>query len=223
MTEEIKDKAKNEAEVEVSSEEQEATIDSENNNESGECENSPDHQEKPQQEEVDWKDKYLRLHADWENYRKRMDEQRADERARATEKLVCDLIPLIDDMNHALDYASKNEGGDLTEGFQAISTKFWTSLEKHGLKEIDPAGEAFDPIKHQAVSKVEDAEVYEETVKDVYQKGYQLGIKVIRPAMVTVTTGGEKRPKEEPKTTEQDTSTNEEVNEDANSNDSKED
>ena len=223
MTEEIKDKAKNEAEVEVSSEEQEATIHSENNNESGECESSPDHQEKPQQEEVDWKDKYLRLHADWENYRKRMDEQRADERARATEKLVCDLIPLIDDMNHALDYASKNEGGDLTEGFKAISTKFWTSLEKHGLKEIDPAGEAFDPIKHQAVSKVEDAEVYEETVKDVYQKGYQLGIKVIRPAMVTVTTGGEKRPKDKVKVTEQDASTNEEVNEDANSNDSKED
>ena len=149
--------------------------------------------EEPQKEEIDWQDKYLRLHADWENYRKRMDEQRADERARATENLMKELLPLIDDMAHALDYAEKNGDGELKEGFVAIETKFLSALEKHGLKVIDPAGEPFDPIMHQAVSTVEDAEAFEETVKDVYQKGYKLGIKVLRPAMVTITTGGEKR------------------------------
>ena len=152
--------------------------------------------DEPEKEEIDWQDKYLRLHADWENYRKRMDEQRADERVRATENLMKELLPLIDDMHHALDYAEKNGDGELKEGFSAIETKFLASLEKHGLQVIDPAGEPFDPIMHQAVSTVEDAESYDETVKDVFQKGYKLGIKVLRPAMVTISTGGEKRPAE---------------------------
>lgn len=153
-------------------------------------------------EEPDWKDKFMRLHADWDNYRKRMDEQRADERVRANERLITDLLPLIDDFKHAIDYAEKNGEGDLLDGVKAISSKFYASLEKNGLQEIDPAGEPFDPIFHQAVGTVEDTEAYDETVKDVYQKGYKLGIKVIRPAMVTITTGGEKRPKEEEKTEE---------------------
>lgn len=150
-----------------------------------------------QTEEIDWKDKYLRLHADWENYRKRMDEQRSDERARATENLMKELIPLIDDMKNALEWADKNGSSEMTNGFKAIDTKFRCALEKHGLQEIDPAGEAFDPLMHQAVSTVPDDSVYDETVRDVYQKGYKLGIKVIRPAMVTITTGGEKRPAED--------------------------
>lgn len=147
-------------------------------------------------DETDWKDKYLRLHADWDNYRRRMDEQRADERVRATENLMRDLIPLIDDMKHALDWAQKNGAAELAEGFTAIDTKYRAALEKHGLQEIDPAGEPFDPLVHQAVSTVPDDSVYDETVRDVYQKGYKLGVKVIRPAMVTITTGGEKRPSE---------------------------
>ena len=149
--------------------------------------------------EIDWKDKYVRLHADWENYRKRMDEQRSDERIRATENLMRELLPLIDDMKHALDYAEDSKDSKLVEGFSAISAKFMSALEKHGLQEIDPKGQPFDPIMHQAVSTVEDSSIFEETVKDVYQKGYKLGIKVLRPAMVTITTGGEKRPKQEDK------------------------
>ena len=151
-------------------------------------------EDKSVEEEIDWKDKYVRLHADWENYRKRMDEQRSDERVRATENLMRELLPLIDDMSHALDYAKNNGETNLIEGFSAISTKFIAGLEKHGLQEIDPKGQPFDPILHQAVSTVEDDSVFEETVRDVYQKGYKLGIKVLRPAMVTITTGGEKRP-----------------------------
>ena len=219
MAEEMKDEVEKETEVEVSSEEQDPSDEVKEDENSGEGDNSPEdsdaeEEEEPQKEEIDWKDKYLRLHADWENFRKRMDEQRADERARATENLIRDLIPLLDDMHHALDYAAKNEGGDLAEGFTAISTKFWASLEKHGLKEIDPAGEPFDPILHQAVSTVEDDSVFDETVKDVYQKGYQLGIKVIRPAMVTITTGGAKRPKDVEAADTQETTSEEEVKED---------
>ncbi len=149
--------------------------------------------DKQKVQESDWQDKYLRLHADWENYRKRMDEQRSDERVRATEKLMGELLPLIDDIERSLDYAKNNGEGDLLSGFEAIYSKFVTSLEKHGLQVIDPKGQPFDPIIAQAVGTVEDDQEYDETVKDVYQKGYRLGIKVLRPAMVTITTGGKKR------------------------------
>ena len=159
-------------------------------------ENAEEEQEEVK-EEIDWQDKYMRLHADWENYRKRMDEQRADERVRANEKLMSELIPLLDDMSHALDYADKNGEKDLLDGFKQICTKFVSSLEKHGLEEINPEGEPFDPIFHQAVGTVEDKEAFEETIRDVYQKGYKLGRKVLRPAMVTYTVGGKKRESDE--------------------------
>ena len=162
-----------------------------------EKENAEVEQQEEVKEEIDWQDKYMRLHADWENYRKRMDEQRADERVRANEKLMSELIPLPDDMNHALDYAAKNGEKDLLDGFKQICTKFVSSLEKHGLEEINPEGEPFDPIFHQAVGTVEDKEAFEETIKDVYQKGYRLGRKVLRPAMVTYTVGGKKRESDE--------------------------
>ena len=69
--------------------------------------------------------------------------------------------------------------------------------DRDGVEVIDPAGEAFDALQHQAVATVPDDEAFDETVHEVYQKGYKLGEKVLRPAMVTVTTGGPKRPKEE--------------------------
>lgn len=194
MSKDLKDEEKEQDPQEAKSNVEEPALDEDEQAESEEV--LEESAEEPQKEEVDWKDKYLRLHADWENYRKRMDEQRADERVRATENLMKELLPLIDDMHHALDYAEKNGDGELKEGFSAIETKFLASLEKHGLQVIDPAGEPFDPIMHQAVSTVEDVQVYDETVKDVFQKGYKLGIKVLRPAMVTISTGGEKRPAE---------------------------
>ena len=66
------------------------------------------------------------------------------------------------------------------------------------LRPIDPKGEAFDPLEHQAVGRVEDASQYDETVNDVYQKGYRMADRILRSAMVTVTYGGEKRPAPEP-------------------------
>lgn len=147
--------------------------------------------------EPDWKDKYVRLHADWDNYRKRMDVERADERIRATERLMSDILPIIDDFARTIDYAEKNGEGNLLEGVKAVSNKLDSVLLKHGLVVIDPAGEAFDALTCQAVGTVEDASVFDETVKEVYQKGYSLGRKVIRPAMVVISTGGEKRASED--------------------------
>ena len=148
---------------------------------------------KAEAEAAAMRDKYLRLQAEWDNYRKRTAEEAGEMRVRAAEKLMGDLLPVMDDFERAIAHAEANGDAGLLDGVKAISTKLSESLSKHGLEAIDPAGKAFDALEHQAVGQVEDASVPDETVAQVYQKGYRLGKKVIRPAMVTISTGGPKR------------------------------
>ena len=142
--------------------------------------------------------RHARLQADWENYRRRTAQERLDERARATEKLIEALLPVVDDMERALDHARTQELAEdfkqFVDGVDAVRAKLLGVFEHEGVEAIDPKGEAFDCNIHQAVGRVEDAEQFDETVNDVYQKGYRMGGKVLRPAMVTVTYGGTKRP-----------------------------
>ena len=138
-------------------------------------------------EAADWQDKYLRLHAEWDTYRRRTNEQRAQEKARATEKLV----------ESTIDYATTNGESGLLGGVEAVHSKLVSVLEKDGVEVISPEGQAFDALEAQAVATVDDPSVPDETVAQVYQKGYRMGAKVLRPAMVTVTTGGPKREVEE--------------------------
>ena len=153
--------------------------------------------EKAQAEAKDWQDKSLRLHAEWDTYRRRTAEQREQERLRAGEKLVEKLLPVIDDFERTIDYAEKNGEAGLIDGVKAVHSKFVNVLETGGVQVINPAGQAFDALECQAVATVDDASVPDETVHEVYQKGYKMGTKVLRAAMVTVTTGGPKRPKPE--------------------------
>ena len=154
------------------------------------------------QETAEAKDKFLRLQADWENYRRRTATERLSERERATEKLVVGLLPVIDDIERAIDHANATAGdaepdgqlAQFVEGVSAVHDKLLDVLSKEGVEVIDPAGQQFDPLLHQAFGRVEDSEAYEETVAQVFQKGYRMGGKVIRTAMVTVTFGGPKRP-----------------------------
>lgn len=148
-------------------------------------------------EAAEWQDKFVRLHAEWDTYRRRTAEQRAAEKARAAEKLVGSLLPVIDDLERTIDYATNNGEVGLLDGVKAVHSKFVSALVKDGVQVIDPQGEAFDALEAQAVATVEDASVPDETVADVYQKGYKMGEKVLRPAMVTVTSGGPKREKED--------------------------
>lgn len=152
---------------------------------------------KAQAETKEWQDKYLRLHAEWDTYRRRTAEQREAERVRAGEKLVESLLPVIDDFERTIDYAENNGEAGLMDGVKAVRSKFIGVLTAGGVEVIDPVGEAFDALECQAVATVDDASVPDETVSQVYQKGYKMGAKVLRPAMVTVTTGGPKRPKPE--------------------------
>ena len=80
------------------------------------------------------------------------------------------------------------------DGVDAVHTKMLDVFAHEGVEPIDPKGEAFNPLEHQAVGRVEDPDQYDETVNDVYQKGYRMADRILRSAMVTVTYGGEKRP-----------------------------
>lgn len=146
-----------------------------------------------QAEMEEWRNKYLRLHAEWDTYRRRTSEQRADEKACATQDLVESLLPVIDDFERSIDYAEKNGEKGLLSGVEAVHTKLIDALKKEGVEVINPQGEAFDALKCQAIGAAEDTSVPDETVSEVYQKGYKMGKKVLRPAMVTVATGGPKR------------------------------
>ncbi len=162
-------------------------------------------QKAAEEKAADAVNRHARLQADWENYRRRTAQERLDERARATEKLVEALLPVVDDMERALDHARSQELADdfrqFVDGVDAVREKLLTVFDHEGVEPIDPKGDAFDPNIHQAVGRVEDASQYDETVNDVYQKGYRMGGKVLRPAMVTVTYGGDKRPAPEPEET----------------------
>ena len=140
------------------------------------------------------RDRYARLQAEWDNYRKRTQAERESERVRASENLVMDLLPLLDDLERAIKHARETgEGGTLTDGVEAIQNKFLQILEKHKVTQIVALGEPFDAMQHQAVGTEEDASVPEETVVNVFQQGYQMGERVIRPAMVVTSTGGPAR------------------------------
>lgn len=141
----------------------------------------------------DWQGRFMRLHAEWDTYRRRMEEQRTDERMRAGENFVSSMLPVLDDFERSIDYAEKNGEAGLLDGVKQVHTKLLGVLEKGGVQVLDPVGSAFDALEHQAVATVDRSDVPDETVDQVYQKGYKMGRKVIRPAMVTVTTGGPKR------------------------------
>ena len=157
--------------------------------------------ESAKKEAADATDRMLRLQADWENFRRRTAAERLAEKERAAESLVSNLLPVIDDIERAIEHAGATDENEqlkqFVDGVSAVHTKMLAVLSKEGVEPIDPAGEAFDPLSHQAVGRVEDKEAYDETVAQVYQKGYKMGDKVIRTAMVTVTYGGPKRPAEQ--------------------------
>ena len=118
-----------------------------------------------------WRDKYFRLHAEWDTYRRRMNEQREEEKLRATEKLVESLIPVIDDFERIIAYAEGNGEEGLLGGIKAVHNKIGEVLKKEGVEIINPEGEAFDALEAQAIATVDDPSVPDETVAQVYQKG----------------------------------------------------
>ena len=189
-------------ELEAFAEELEVELEPERGSEAPESE-APEHTEaepdelaKALAEADELRDRYVRLQAEWDNFRKRTATERAEERVRAAERLVERLLPIVDDLERAIEHSDTANEASLKEGIAAVYSKLSEVLGREGVKTIDPVGATFDTHLHHAVGKVDDDSVPDETVTQVYQKGYEMGARVLRPAMVVVSQGGPKQPAE---------------------------
>lgn len=134
-------------------------------------------------------DSLQRLQAEFANYRKRAAREQEALVARAHERLVQDLLPVLDDLGRALEAAEQHEEAKLEEGVRLVHRQLADVLAKEGLAEIETNG-GFDPNVHEALlSQPSDAP--EGSVIEVVQKGYKLGDRVLRPARVVVSGGGD--------------------------------
>lgn len=128
--------------------------------------------------------KYLRLMADFQNFRRRTEKEKNDIYAFANEKIVSELLNVIDNFERAL--AMAEEGDSFAEGIRLIFKQLQGVLEKSGVAEIEALGQDFDPNFHNAVMMEDSAEYESGKVTEVLQKGYMLNNRVIRPSMVKV-------------------------------------
>jgi molecular chaperone GrpE len=140
-------------------------------------------QQQEEQEVVD--DRLLRLAADFDNYKKRAARERAEYVALANERLVKELLPILDDLERALNAAEEHEEAQLEEGVRLVHRSLASLLERQGVKEIATTGK-FDPHVHEALLAQPSDEAEQGDVLDVIQKGYKLGDRVVRPARVIV-------------------------------------
>jgi len=135
------------------------------------------------------RDEYLdslqRLKAEFDNYRKRAAREQLEFASRAAERLVKELLPVLDDLERALDAAEEHEEAKLEEGVRLVHRALADALQKEGLAEIETDGR-FDPHVHEALLTQPDDDVESGAILDVLQKGYRLGDKVLRPARVIV-------------------------------------
>ena len=135
------------------------------------------------------RDEYLdllqRLQADFENYRKRAARDQERLVAHAHERIIRELLPVLDDLERALDAAERHEEAQLVEGVELVEKSLRKALEKEGLREIETDG-PFDPHVHEAVLAQPRDGAEPGSVVEVVQRGYRLGDRVVRPARVIV-------------------------------------
>ena len=145
-------------------------------------------------------ERLLRLQAEMDNLRKRTARELENAHKYGLEKFIAELLPVRDSMEMGV-RAAREEGaeiGKIREGMELTLKMLDTVLEKFGVEEIDPQGQRFDPEWHQAMSTQPAPEVEPNTVLTVVQKGYRLNDRLVRPALVIVSTGGKAKAKEAP-------------------------
>ena len=148
----------------------------------------------------DANNKYLRLYAEFENYKKRVNKDKEELIRYSNESLLYDLLPSIDHLEMALKHAPEASSG-LVQGVEMTLKELRKTLEKFGLTEIEAYGKPFDPALHHAMSQVERDDIEDGTVVEEFRKGYMLKDKVLRPSLVAVSKNplrsGENEQKEE--------------------------
>lgn len=150
-------------------------------------------------EKAELTDRFIRLAADMENLRRRTERDMKDAKTYSIANFARDMLAVADNLRRALDAIPQDarEGGDagykaLIEGVEMTERSMLTALERHGVRQLTPQGEKFDPNFHQAMFEVPNADVPANTVVQVVQAGYVIGERVLRPAMVGVAKGGPK-------------------------------
>ncbi|RTZ90831.1 MAG: nucleotide exchange factor GrpE [Deltaproteobacteria bacterium] len=148
----------------------------------------------PKAEKKDWKkeyqdlyDKYIRLHAEFENFKRRITKDKQDAIRFANQELIRQILPFVDNLERSLEHADEVKNIDaLKEGIEMTIKDFLKTLEKSGLEAIPAEGEPFDPNVHEAIMQEERNDLEPNTVVQELQRGYKLHGRVIRPATVTV-------------------------------------
>ncbi len=130
-------------------------------------------------------EKFVRLQAEFQNYKKRTEKEKANLYKFANEKLILDLLPLMDNMERAIEN-SKDSSEKVVDGIKMIKKSLDEFFEKNGVKYIDAVGKPFDPEYHHAVMTEENDDIESEHIIEEFQKGYMLNEKVIRHSMVKV-------------------------------------
>ena len=139
--------------------------------------------QQPEPDVVD--DRLLRLAADFDNYKKRAARERVEYVTRANERLLKELLPILDDLERALNSAEEHEEAQLQEGVRLVHRSLASLLQRNGVEEISTEGK-FDPHVHEALLQQPAEDKESGDVVDVIQKGYTLGDRVVRPARVIV-------------------------------------
>lgn len=134
-----------------------------------------------------------RVQAEFENYRKRVSREQEATIKRACERVVVNLLPVIDSLERAVDHVASSDDPESLEGVKMVLSQLLDVVAKEGVIQVDPAGQPFDPLSHQAVGQREETGFPEGTIIEVYQKGYMMHGKVVRSASVVVSTGGPTR------------------------------
>jgi molecular chaperone GrpE len=159
----------------------------------------PDPVEVLKTENADLRDRYLRLAAEMDNLRRRTEREVKDAKSYSVAGFARDMLAVSDNLRRAIDAipadarAAADAGlSTLVEGVEMTERAMLSTLERHGVRKLDPVGQKFDPNFHQAMFEVPNAEVPNNTVVQVVQDGYSIGERVLRPAMVGVAKGGPK-------------------------------
>lgn len=148
----------------------------------------PSEADKLREELKTQKESYLRLAAEYDNYRKRTQAEKLSIYSDATAKAVEELLPMADSVTAALD--STPEDDEQRKGIELIGNQLAKCLEKLGVTAFGEVGEAFDPMYHNAVARTDNPDLPQNAIAMVFQKGFKIGDKVIRPAMVQVANCG---------------------------------
>jgi len=138
---------------------------------------------------VENRDKYVRLLADFDNFRRRANKERQDLVTYGHENLVKDLLSTVDNLDRAIEHAQQSDGGNLAsllQGVELVQRELYAVLAQHEVRVIEAEGRPFDPSLHEAMAQVPDDSVPANTVIEVLQKGYQLRDRLLRPARVVV-------------------------------------